>query len=130
MTTYTLTELFDKRSELAGLIEQAEKQAKQYREDLAHVEATIRILRPGIELPKIVKKRVGSARATQRAQMARYRGRQPRRNRFADVVPGMASPILIRDASALRSRKSGKVVHDREKDALGIRRYWRADANF
>jgi hypothetical protein len=28
------------------------------REDLAHVEATIRILRPGTELPKIVPKRV------------------------------------------------------------------------
>jgi len=51
MTTYTLTELSDKRNELAGLIEQAEKQARQYRADLAHVEAVIRILRPGTELP-------------------------------------------------------------------------------
>jgi len=58
MTTYTLTELFYKRNELAGLIEQAEKQARQYREDLAHVEATIRILRPSMELPAIVRKRV------------------------------------------------------------------------
>ncbi len=58
MTSYTLTELFDKRSELAGLIAQAEKRAKELRADLAHVEAAIRILRPGIELPKIVPKRV------------------------------------------------------------------------
>jgi hypothetical protein len=58
MTTYTLTELFDKRSELAGLILQAELRARQLRADLAHVEATIRILRPGIELPKVVPKRV------------------------------------------------------------------------
>lgn len=58
MTTYTLTELHDKRAELAGLIIQADKQAREYRADLAHVEATIRILRPGIELPKIVPKRV------------------------------------------------------------------------
>jgi hypothetical protein len=58
MTSYTLTELFDKRAELAGLILQAEKQARQLRADLAHVEATIRILRPGIELPKVVPKRV------------------------------------------------------------------------
>ena len=58
MTSYTLTELFDKRNELAGLIAQAEKRAKELRADLAHVEAAIRILRPGIELPKIVAKRV------------------------------------------------------------------------
>ena len=58
MTTYTLTELFNKRAELAGLIVQAEKQVRQLRADLAHVEATIRILRPGTELPKIVPRRV------------------------------------------------------------------------
>ena len=58
MTTYTLTELFDKRNELAGEILQAEKRARELRADLAHVEATIRILRPGIELSKIVPKRV------------------------------------------------------------------------
>jgi hypothetical protein len=58
MTTYTLTELFNKRAEIAGQIIQADKLAKQLRADLAHVEATIRILRPGTELPKIVPKRV------------------------------------------------------------------------
>jgi len=58
MTTYTLTELFNKRAEIAGQIVQAEKLARQLRADLAHVEATIRILRPGTELPKIIPKRV------------------------------------------------------------------------
>ena len=58
MTTYTLTELFSKRAEIAGLIVQTEKQVRQLRADLAHVEATIRILRPGTELPKIVPRRV------------------------------------------------------------------------
>ena len=58
MTSYTLTELFDKRAELAGLILQAEKRARELRADLAHVEAAIRILRPGTELPKVVPKRV------------------------------------------------------------------------
>src|SRR6266571_139504 len=58
MTTYTLTELFSKRAEIAGLIVQTEKQVRQLRVDLAHVEATIRILRPGTELPKIVPRRV------------------------------------------------------------------------
>src|SRR5216684_3449074 len=57
MTTYTLTELFSKRAEIAGLIVQAEKQVRELRADLAHVEAAICILRPGTELPKIVPKR-------------------------------------------------------------------------
>src|SRR6266851_1696013 len=42
MTTYTLTELFSKRAEIAGLIVQAEKQVRQLR----------------AELPKIVPRRV------------------------------------------------------------------------
>lgn len=58
MTNYTLSELFDKRAELAGLILQAEKRARDLRADLAHVEAAIRILRPGIVLPKVIPKRV------------------------------------------------------------------------
>src|SRR6266851_5555942 len=58
MTSYTLTELFDKRTELAGEIIQAERRAKDLRADLAHVEAAIRILRPDAELPKLVPKRV------------------------------------------------------------------------
>ena len=58
MTSYTLTELHDKRAELAGEILQAEKRARELRADLAHVEAATRILRPGTELPKVVPKRV------------------------------------------------------------------------
>jgi hypothetical protein len=50
--------LCDKRAEIAGQIVQAETPARQLRADLAHVEATIRILRPGTELPKIVPKQV------------------------------------------------------------------------
>lgn len=58
MTTYTLTELYDKRNELAGLIIQAEKRARELREELGHIDAAIKILRPGTDLPKIVPKRV------------------------------------------------------------------------
>ena len=58
MTTFALAELIDKRAELAGEIIQAEKRARELRADLAHVEATIRILRPGIELGKVVPRRV------------------------------------------------------------------------
>lgn len=58
MTIYALTELHQKRAELAGEIIQTEKRAKQLRSDLAHVEAAIRILRPNEPLPKLVPKRV------------------------------------------------------------------------
>ena len=58
MTTFALAELIDKRAELAGEIIQAEKRVPELRADLAHVEATIRILRPGIELGKVVPRRI------------------------------------------------------------------------
>lgn len=58
MTTFALSELFDKRAEIAGQIIQLEKQVRQLRADLAHVEAAIRIIRPGTELPKVVPRRV------------------------------------------------------------------------
>src|SRR3954451_25478404 len=58
MTTFALAELIEKRAELAGEIIQAEKRVRELRADLAHVEATIRILRPGIELGKVVPRHV------------------------------------------------------------------------
>jgi hypothetical protein len=58
MTTYMLAELLDKRNELAGKIVQTENLVRELRADLAHVEAAIRILRPGTELPRIVRKRL------------------------------------------------------------------------
>lgn len=58
MTTFALAELHEKRAELAGLIIQTEKRARELRAELAHIEAAIRILRPGEELPKVVPKRV------------------------------------------------------------------------
>lgn len=67
MTTYTLSELFDKRNELAGLILQAEQQARALRADLAHVEATIRILRPGIDCPGSCRNGSNSGPATSSA---------------------------------------------------------------
>lgn len=50
--------ILSKRAELAGQIIQAEKHARQLRDDLAHVEAAIRILRPGVELEKVVPRRI------------------------------------------------------------------------
>jgi hypothetical protein len=93
MTTFALAELFDKRAELAGQIVQAEKLARQLRADLAHVEAAIRILRPGIELPKVVPRHVEfRPRYFKRGQLTRLildylRERAGESVAVADIMP-------------------------------------------
>jgi hypothetical protein len=53
-----IADLRDKRAELAGQINQLLKQLAELRSDLAHVDATLRILEPGIDLEKIVPRHV------------------------------------------------------------------------
>ena len=55
----SLTELFEKRVELAKLVAEAEQRARDFRGALSHVEAAIRILRPDTELPPLVSQRLG-----------------------------------------------------------------------
>jgi hypothetical protein len=96
MTTYTLTELFDKRSELAGLILQAEKRARELREELTHIEAAIRILRPGIDMPKIVPKRVEyRPRFFARGELARLCANYMRDHAGAEVAVADMLPLAI-----------------------------------
>jgi hypothetical protein len=98
MTTFALSELFDKRSELAGQIVQAEKQARQLRADLAHVEAAIRILRPGVELPKIVPRRIEfRPRYFKRGQLTRLIRDYMREHAGGDVAVADIMPIAIGD---------------------------------
>jgi hypothetical protein len=54
MTTHTVSELYEKRNELAGQIIQTEKLAKQLRADITSIDNAIRVMRPGAELPKII----------------------------------------------------------------------------
>jgi hypothetical protein len=108
MTTYTLTELFDKRAELAGQIIQAEKQVRQLRVDLAHVEATIRILRPGTELPKVVPRRVEfRPRYFKRGQLTRLildfmRDHADGSVTVADIMPTVVSDRTLNSAEYRR----------------------------
>ena len=107
MTTYTLTELFDKRAELAGEIVQAELRARQLRGDLAHVEATIRILRPGIELPKIVPKRVEyRPRYFKRGQLTRLIPDYIRQHADAPITVADILPLVIGDRSLSHDEKT------------------------
>jgi hypothetical protein len=98
MTTATLAELHDKRAELAGQIIQAEKLARQLRNDLAHVEAAIRILRPGIELGKVVPKRVEyRPRYFKRGDLARLIRDYMREHAGQPVAAADILPLAIGD---------------------------------
>ena len=109
MTTYTLKELFDKRAEIAGQIIQAEKQVRQLRADLAHVEATIRILRPGTELPKIVPRRVEfRPRYFKRGQLTRLIRDYLRDHAGESVAVADIMPVAIGDRT-LNSAEHRKV---------------------
>src|SRR5271169_4948687 len=119
MTTYTLTELFDKRNELAGEILQAEKRARELRADLAHVEAAIRILRPGIELPKIVAKRVEyRPRYFKRGQLTRLILDYTRQHAGEPITVADIMPLAIgerklshRDQEILRTSIQHTALH-------------------
>ena len=58
MTTFALAELIDKRAELAGEIIQAEKRVRELRADLGSRGGSHSHLRPGIELGKVVPRRI------------------------------------------------------------------------
>ena len=108
MTTFALAELFDKRAELAGQIVQAEKQARQLRADLAHVEAAIRVLRPGIDLPKVVPRRVEfRPRYFKRGQLTRLildylRDHSGEAVAVADIMPTAVSDRNLNSAEYRR----------------------------
>jgi hypothetical protein len=108
MTTYTITELFNKRAEIAGQIIQTDKLAKQLRADLAHVEATIRILRPGTELPNLVPKRVEfRPRYFKRGQLTRLirdhlRDHAGQSVVVADIMPAAAGDRTLNSAEYRR----------------------------
>lgn len=98
MTTYTLTELHEKRAELAGEIIQLEKRARDLRADLAHVEATIRILRPGVELGKVVPRRVEyRPRYFKRGELAKLILDYMRQHASESVAVADILPVAIGD---------------------------------
>jgi hypothetical protein len=107
MTTLTIAELFDKRAEIAGNINQLEKRTAQLRADLAHIEAAIRILRPGTKLEKVVPKRVEyRARYFKKGQLRRLcmdyvRQRAPEAVTVTDVLPVALQDRGLGDPSAL-----------------------------
>ena len=71
MTTYTRRELHDKRAKLIGEIAQLEKRTRELHNKLAYIEASIRILWPGEELPKVVPRGDLQLRHFKRGHLAR-----------------------------------------------------------
>ena len=56
--SHVVSALVSKRAEIAGLIARAQQQISQFRADLAHVDATIRLFAPAMEPETIPAKRI------------------------------------------------------------------------
>ena len=57
--SHVVSALVSKRAEIAGLIARTEQQLGQFRADLVHLDATLRLFAPGLELKTIPAKRIG-----------------------------------------------------------------------
>jgi hypothetical protein len=114
MTTYTINELYDKRAEIAGQIVQAEKKVRDLRADLAHVEAAIRILRPGTVLEKVVPRHVEyRPRYFKRGQLMRLIVNHMREHAGEIVVIADIVPIAV----------GNRALSAHERDRLGVTIY-------
>jgi hypothetical protein len=114
MTTYTINELYDKRAELAGLIVQAEKAVRDLRADLAHIEAAIRILRPGTALEKVVPRHVEyRPRYFKRGQLTRLILDYMRKHAGELVVVADIVPLAV----------GNRALSPHERDRLGVTIY-------
>ena len=56
--SHVVSALVNKRAEIAGVIARTEKQLGQFRADLVHLDATIRLFAPGMEPQTIPAKRI------------------------------------------------------------------------
>ena len=56
--SHVVSALVAKRAEIAGVIAQTERQPGQFRADLVHLDATLRLFAPGLEPKTIPAKRI------------------------------------------------------------------------
>ncbi len=68
----TVYGLVRKRSEIAGLIEHYQDQLRQLAIDLEHLDATLRLFAPDIDLSTIKAKKLPPAHAANHGQLARF----------------------------------------------------------
>ena len=68
----TVYGLIRKRSEIAGLIEHHQDQLRQLAIDLEHLDATLRLFAPDIDLTTIKAKKPAPAHAASHGQLARF----------------------------------------------------------
>jgi hypothetical protein len=59
--SHVVSALVSKRAEIAGLIARTERQLGQFRADLVHLDATLRLFAPGLEPKTIPAKRIRQA---------------------------------------------------------------------
>jgi hypothetical protein len=109
MTTHTVSELYEKRNELAGQIIQTEKLAKQLRADITSIDNAIRVMRPGAELPKIIPRRIEyRARYFQKGQLTRLILDQLREANAPVTVDDIA--FVAKGDRRLNSQESYRIV--------------------
>ena len=112
MTSPAIAALRLKRSELAGEIIQLEKQATRLRSDLAHVDAALRVLSPGIDLEKIVPRRI------------QYRPRYFKRGHLTrlclECLRDAAGPIAVADVLPIAIGTRTLNLHEHQRLAVAV----------
>lgn len=112
MTSPAIAALREKRAELAGEIIHLEKQAARLRSDLGHVDAALRVLSPGIDLEKIVPRRI------------HYRPRHFKRGHLTrlclEFLRDQAAPIAVADIMPVALEGRTLNAHEHQRLAVAI----------
>ena len=105
--SHVVSALVSKRAEIAGLIARTERQLGQFRADLVHLDATLRLFAPGLEPKTIPAKRI------RQADLWFEHGELPRR--VLDALRRAEAPIHAPDVVRAVMIDKGLDPADREK---------------
>ena len=117
--SHVVSALVSKRAEIAGLIARTEQQLGQFRADLVHLDATLRLFAPGLEPKTIPAKRIRQAdlwlehgELPRRVLDALRRAREPIR------APDVARAVMIDKGLDPADRQSFARVQWKVRDTL------------
>src|SRR5271154_4710632 len=102
---HVLSALVRKRGELAGQIDAAQNVVRQLMGDLAHLDATLRLFEPGINLSGVKIRVVPGHAAALYGEMTRN---------IMDVLRGASEPQSVRQITAAIVAKRGLAADDGE----------------
>ena len=107
--SHVVSALVSKRAEIAGLITRTEQQLGQFRADLVHLDATLRLFAPGLEPKTIPAKRI------RQADLWFEHGELPRR--VLDALRRAGAPIHAPDVVRAVMIDKGLYPADRQSFA-------------